>query len=63
MNTLMYEHPLTSEHLRIVQDVVRYEVVGPIGKGLACGDVGTWEIHGGLYSDVDTCSAMQALVL
>jgi phosphopantothenoylcysteine decarboxylase len=40
MNTLMYEHPLTSEHLRIVRDVVCYEVVGPIGKGLACGDVG-----------------------
>ncbi|GLB38217.1 putative flavo protein [Lyophyllum shimeji] len=40
MNTLMYEHPLTSEHLRIVRDVVRYNVVGPIGKNLACGDVG-----------------------
>jgi len=41
MNTLMYEHPLTSEHIRIVQDIVGYDVVGPIGKGLACGDVGT----------------------
>ncbi|KIK70454.1 hypothetical protein GYMLUDRAFT_32476 [Collybiopsis luxurians FD-317 M1] len=40
MNTLMYEHPLTSEHLRIVRDVVRYSIVGPIGKNLACGDVG-----------------------
>lgn len=40
MNTFMYEHPLTSEHLRTVQEVVRYQVVGPIGKGLACGDVG-----------------------
>ncbi|KAJ3758136.1 flavoprotein [Lentinula raphanica] len=40
MNTLMYEHPLTSEHLRIIREVVRYTVVGPIGKGLACGDVG-----------------------
>jgi len=36
----MYEHPLTSEHIRVVRDVVHYEVVGPIGKGLACGDVG-----------------------
>jgi phosphopantothenoylcysteine decarboxylase len=44
MNTLMYEHPLTSEHLRTVQDVVRYEVVGPIGKGLACGDVGMYHL-------------------
>jgi phosphopantothenoylcysteine decarboxylase len=40
MNTLMYEHPLTAEHLRTVQDVVGYKVVGPIGKNLACGDVG-----------------------
>ena len=40
MNTLMYEHPLTEEHLRIIREVVKYEVVGPIGKTLACGDVG-----------------------
>jgi len=40
MNTLMYEHPLTSEHIRIVRDVVGYQVVGPIGKLLACGDIG-----------------------
>ncbi|KAL5482770.1 hypothetical protein ACEPAI_9365 [Sanghuangporus weigelae] len=40
MNTFMYEHPLTAEHLRIVKDVLRYEVVGPIGKNLACGDIG-----------------------
>ncbi|KAL1745292.1 flavoprotein [Schizophyllum fasciatum] len=40
MNTLMYEHPLTAEHLRVVREVIGYEVVGPIGKQLACGDVG-----------------------
>ncbi|KAF8073900.1 flavoprotein [Lyophyllum atratum] len=40
MNTLMYEHPLTAEHIRIVRDTVRYNVIGPIGKNLACGDVG-----------------------
>ncbi|KAF7768021.1 hypothetical protein Agabi119p4_7264 [Agaricus bisporus var. burnettii] len=40
MNTLMYEHPLTAEHLRIVRDVVGYTIVGPIGKNLACGDSG-----------------------
>ena len=40
MNTLMYNHPLTSEHLRVVKDVIGYHVVGPIGKTLACGDVG-----------------------
>ncbi|KAG6890252.1 hypothetical protein C0992_002661 [Termitomyces sp. T32_za158] len=41
MNTLMYDHPLTAEHLRIVRDVVCYNIVGPIGKTLACGDTGT----------------------
>ncbi|KAJ8080294.1 hypothetical protein PM082_017124 [Marasmius tenuissimus] len=40
MNTLMYEHPLTAQHLKVIREVIRYEVVGPIGKGLACGDVG-----------------------
>ncbi|KAI0818679.1 flavoprotein [Irpex lacteus] len=40
MNTLMYEHPLTNEHLRVVKDVIGYTVVGPIGKTLACGDIG-----------------------
>jgi len=42
MNTLMYEHPLTAEHLRVIRDVVHYQVVGPIGKNLACGDVGMY---------------------
>ena len=40
MNTLMYEHPLTAQHLRTIREVIGYNVVGPISKGLACGDVG-----------------------
>lgn len=40
MNTLMYEHPLTSQHVRIIKEVIGYQVVGPVGKSLACGDVG-----------------------
>ena len=44
MNTLMYEHPLTSEHIQIIRNVVRYNVVGPIGKALACGDVGAYQV-------------------
>ena len=40
MNTLMYEHPLTAQHIRIVRDVIGYDVVGPVSKSLACGDVG-----------------------
>ncbi|KAG8715353.1 hypothetical protein FRC11_004523 [Ceratobasidium sp. 423] len=40
MNTHMYEHPLTARHLNIIKDVIGYTVVGPIGKALACGDIG-----------------------
>jgi phosphopantothenoylcysteine decarboxylase len=40
MNTFMYEHPLTAEHVRVVRDIIKYNVVGPIGKNLACGDIG-----------------------
>ncbi|KAB5589471.1 hypothetical protein CTheo_7084 [Ceratobasidium theobromae] len=40
MNTHMYEHPLTAKHLSIMSDTIGYTVVGPVGKALACGDVG-----------------------
>lgn len=40
MNTLMYEHPFTAIHIATVRDVLKYNVVGPIGKMLACGDIG-----------------------
>ncbi|KAI0036582.1 flavoprotein [Vararia minispora EC-137] len=40
MNTLMYDHPLTARHLQVIRDIIGYTVVGPISKGLACGDVG-----------------------
>ncbi|CCF51682.1 hypothetical protein NDA11_000558 [Ustilago hordei] len=41
MNTLMYLHPLTSLHLATVRQVLGYEVMPPIEKKLACGDLGT----------------------
>lgn len=31
MNTLMYQHPLTERHLDVVQGMLKYRVVGPIG--------------------------------
>lgn len=31
MNTFMYQHPLTEKHLGVVQGVLKYRVVGPIG--------------------------------
>ena len=41
MNTHMYQHPLTADHLRVAQDKLGYMVLGPQGAGrLACGDEG-----------------------
>ncbi|CAE6409340.1 unnamed protein product [Rhizoctonia solani] len=40
MNTHMYEHPLTIRHLDTIKDIIGYNVVGPVGKALACGDIG-----------------------
>ncbi|KAI5477421.1 phosphopantothenoylcysteine decarboxylase [Pseudohyphozyma bogoriensis] len=40
MNTHMYSHPFTAKQLKIVQEELGYEVFGPIGKKLACGDIG-----------------------
>ena len=41
MNTMMYSHPLTTDHLEVVQRKLGYMVSGPQGAGLlACGDEG-----------------------
>ncbi|KAG0703743.1 flavoprotein, partial [Suillus ampliporus] len=42
MNTLMYAYMSIHlrQHLRVIRDIVRYQVVGPIGKNPACGDAG-----------------------
>lgn len=40
MNTLMYEHPFTSKHLSILKNELGVEVISPISKLLACGDLG-----------------------
>lgn len=39
MNTFMWEHPFTALQLDTLKSI-GYEVVGPIGKKLACGDIG-----------------------
>lgn len=41
----MYEHPLTAQHIATIENVIGYEVNGPVGKTLACGDVGTSKFH------------------
>lgn len=39
MNTFMWDHPFTAKQLDILKEI-GYEVIGPIGKQLACGDIG-----------------------
>ncbi len=40
MNTLMYAHPLTATHLRVVRETLGYEVVGAQLEGAGVWDVG-----------------------
>ncbi|CAG8450495.1 15274_t:CDS:2 [Funneliformis caledonium] len=40
MNTYMWEHPFTSNHLEIVKVKLKFDVIDPISKNLACGDTG-----------------------
>lgn len=39
MNTAMWEHPLTHQHMAILESL-GYRMIAPIEKRLACGDVG-----------------------
>ncbi|TMW55066.1 hypothetical protein Poli38472_013828 [Pythium oligandrum] len=39
MNTDMWDHPMTARHLRIL-DELRYEMIEPVEKKLACGVIG-----------------------
>lgn len=45
MNTQMYRHPVTARHLKVIEEDCGgpdgwIEVLRPISKALACGDVG-----------------------
>ena len=40
MNTAMWEHPIVQRNLGWIGDLNRYEIVEPVHKRLACGDVG-----------------------
>lgn len=41
MNTAMWRHPLTAQHIRILEEWPWIKVLRPVEKSLACGDVGT----------------------
>lgn len=40
MNTMMWQHPVTSEHLKRLGSWYKLTVVSPVSKKLACGDTG-----------------------
>ncbi len=40
MNTLMWSNPFTAKHIRVLTNELKIEVIDPISKTLACGDVG-----------------------
>lgn len=52
MNTTMWEHPLTRQHLNILSQWYNLHVIPPISKVLACGDFGE-----GALAEVETIVA------
>lgn len=40
MNTNMWHNPFTAKHIDVLQNFLRFDVVEPISKQLACGDTG-----------------------
>jgi len=48
MNTFMYQHPLTERHLSVVQGVLKYRVVGPIGMFSFHLNLGFYSISGSI---------------
>src|SRR5262249_54156185 len=54
MNTHMYLHPLTEQHLRVLQGWSWVLVLEPVAKMLACGDMGV----GGMMEVADIVEAV-----
>lgn len=40
MNTAMWEHKFTARHLDVCTSELGYQIVPPVAKKLACGDIG-----------------------
>ena len=40
MNTAMFHHPITARQLAVLQNDLQVQIIGPVEKTLACGDVG-----------------------
>lgn len=56
MNTAMWDHPVVRRNLRWIAELQRYQLVDPVSKRLACGDVGP----GGLADPADLLAAAEA---
>lgn len=62
MNTHMFSHPLTARQLKMVKEELGYEVHGPIGKKLACGDIGSLPLRISLHvADRVNCTGIGAM--
>ncbi len=61
MNTNMWEHPATAEHLEKLGQWHRLQTINPIEKSLACGDVGMGAMAevGEICEVVKTCEFHQ----
>ncbi|KAJ2514768.1 hypothetical protein H4217_005570 [Coemansia sp. RSA 1939] len=40
MNPMMWEHPMTDAQIAVLRDRLGFQIVSPVAKALACGDVG-----------------------
>ncbi|KAJ3498401.1 hypothetical protein NLG97_g1146 [Lecanicillium saksenae] len=61
MNTLMWEHPLTEQHLAILRSWPWFDILMPQPKALACGDVGQGAMREWKEIVVDIKERLEAL--
>ena len=59
MNTLMWNHPLTFNHIQTCTEILKAKVMQPISKTLACGDHGL----GALPEPCDIAKTVRELLL
>ena len=57
MNTQMWNHPATQRNLAWIHEMGRYQIIAPVHKRLACGEVGV----GGMAAPVDILAAIQSV--
>lgn len=51
-------HPFTARHLGVLQELLKFQVISPISKTLACGDTGKcvdWLYHHDVHMLISLC--------